>query len=63
MSATSDKIKGAANATVGAAKQGLGKAVGNPKVEAEGAAQKATGKVQGAVGNAKATLKRAIDKA
>ena len=40
MTSTTDKIKGAANEAAGSIKKGAGEAVGNPKVEAEGAAQK-----------------------
>lgn len=48
-----DRIKGAANQAKGAIKEGVGKLVGDPKLQAEGKADKATGKVQSAVGGAK----------
>ncbi len=53
MTSTTDKIKGAANEVAGAVKQGVGEAVGNPKLQVEGAAQKLKGQAQGAVGDAK----------
>jgi uncharacterized protein YjbJ (UPF0337 family) len=59
MTSTTDKIKGAANEAAGSIKKGVGDAVGNPKLEAEGAAQKLKGKVQGAVGDAKDAVKDA----
>ena len=62
MSAPTDKLKGAANAAIGAAKQGFGKAAGKPLVEAEGAGQKSKGKVQESIGDAKTAIKRTIDK-
>ena len=42
MSSTSDKIKGYANEAAGTLKQGVGKAVGNDRLRAKGAAQKMT---------------------
>lgn len=48
-----DRIKGAGNQAKGAVKEGVGKLVGDPKLQAEGKADKATGKVQSAVGGAK----------
>ncbi len=62
MSSTTDKIKGAANEVAGSVKQSVGKAVGNTKLEAEGIGQKAKGKVQVAVGDAKSAVKNTVDK-
>ena len=62
MSSTSDKIKGAANEAAGAVKQGVGEAVGNPKLQAEGAGQKLKGKAQGTLGEAKDSVKDAAKK-
>ena len=62
MSSTTDKIKGMADQAAGAVKQGVGKAVGNPKLEAEGAIQKSAGKVEVGVGKAKDGVKKFIDK-
>ena len=62
MTSTTDKIKGAANEVAGALKQGVGEAVGNPKLQVEGAAQKLKGRAQGAVGDAKDAAKDAAHK-
>jgi uncharacterized protein YjbJ (UPF0337 family) len=62
MTSTTDKIKGAANEVAGAVKQTVGEAVGNPKLQVEGAAQKLKGAAQGAVGDAKDTVKKVVDK-
>ena len=63
MTAGTDKIKGIANVAIGSAKEGLGKVAGNPNVEAEGVVQKAKGHIQEAVGDAKAAVKKVVDKA
>jgi len=63
MGSTTDKIKGAANEAAGAVKQGVGKAVGNPNLELEGAGQKLKGETQEAVGKAKDVIKKIVDKA
>ena len=55
-----DRIKGAANQAKGAIKEGAGKLVGDPKLEAEGKADKATGKVQSAIGGAKDAARDAV---
>jgi uncharacterized protein YjbJ (UPF0337 family) len=55
-----DRIKGAANQAKGSIKEGAGKLVGDPKLEAEGKADKATGKVQSAVGGAKDAVRDAV---
>jgi uncharacterized protein YjbJ (UPF0337 family) len=62
MTGMTDKVKGAANKAIGAVKQGAGKAVGNPNLEAEGAVQKLKGEAQRAVGGAKETLAKVINK-
>ena len=56
MSGTEDKIKGKANEAIGHAKQGLGKAMDNKEMQAEGVIQEAKGKGQGVVGAAKDKL-------
>lgn len=61
MSSTSDKITGLANEAKGQIKQEVGKLVGNPKLEAEGAVQKQVGAAQKAVGEAKDAIKKVID--
>ena len=48
-----DRIKGALDKTKGSIKEGVGKAIGNRKLEAEGKLDKAKGKVEGAYGKAK----------
>lgn len=48
-----DRIEGAAQKSVGAAKQAVGKAIGNPKLQAEGTADKVIGTAKEAVGKLK----------
>jgi uncharacterized protein YjbJ (UPF0337 family) len=55
-----DQIKGAAKAAKGSAKEGIGKAVGNDRMAAEGAAERVEGKVQKGVGNAKDAARDAL---
>lgn len=62
MSSTTDKIKGTANDLIGEAKQGIGKAIGNDRLRAEGAAQEAKGELQKAAGNVKDAVKKGVDK-
>jgi len=62
MSSTSDKIKGYANEAAGKLKQGVGKAVGNDRLRAKGAAQQMSGEAQRAMGQAKVAVKDAADK-
>jgi uncharacterized protein YjbJ (UPF0337 family) len=63
MGATSDKIKGLANEAKGEVKASVGEAIGNPKLQAEGEAQKRVGQAQQAIGETKTIIKDAIDKA
>ncbi len=46
MGSVTDKIKGAVNQGIGAIKQGVGEAVGNPNLQVKGAVQKLKGKAQ-----------------
>lgn len=62
MSSTSDKISGLANKTAGSIKQGVGKAVGSEKLQAEGTVQKIKGEAQTAVGTAKDAVKDSANK-
>lgn len=62
MTGMTDKVKGAANEAIGTVKQGAGKALGNPSLEAEGAVQKLKGEAQQVVGDTKETLKKVVDK-
>lgn len=52
-----DRIEGAAKTTGGKIKEGLGKLVGDGKLEGEGKADQAEGKVQNAWGGVKDTLR------
>lgn len=61
MTSTVDKIKGLSNEAVGNAKQGLGKATGNDRLQAEGKAQEVKGEAQRTVGEAKESVKDAAD--
>jgi uncharacterized protein YjbJ (UPF0337 family) len=61
MGSTSDKAAGLANEAIGNVKQGVGKAVGNDRLQAEGAAQEAKGDAQQAVGKAKDSIKDAAN--
>ena len=54
-----DRIEGSASQAKGAIKQAAGKITGDTKLQAEGAADKAVGKVQNAVGGAKDALRDA----
>lgn len=62
MSSTGDKIKGMANEAAGNVKQAVGRATGNQRLEAEGAAQELKGEAQQAKGKAKDAVKKIIDK-
>ncbi len=63
MSSTTDKIKGATNAAVGKAKQGVGEAVGSDRMQGEGAMQEVKGKGQKAMGDAQQATKDAVNSA
>jgi uncharacterized protein YjbJ (UPF0337 family) len=54
-----DRIEGSATQAKGAIKEVAGKITGDTKLQAEGAADKAAGKVQNAVGGLKDTLRDA----
>lgn len=54
-----DRVKGAANQAKGAVKQAVGNLTGDTKMQGEGAADKATGKVQSSVGGAKDAVRDA----
>jgi uncharacterized protein YjbJ (UPF0337 family) len=61
MGATTDKITGTANELAGKAKQGIGEAVGNDRLQGEGLIQEGKGHAQKAVGDAKQAAKDAAD--
>ncbi|WP_315738416.1 MULTISPECIES: CsbD family protein [unclassified Bradyrhizobium] len=63
MGATTDKIKGVANETIGKAKQGIGEATGSERLQGEGAVQEIKGKGQQALGDAKKATKDAVNTA
>ena len=63
MGSTTDKIKGAANEAIGKAKQGLGEATGDERLEGEGAIQEVKGKGQKAMGDVKEAAKDAVNRA
>lgn len=52
-----DRVEGSANQAKGSIKEMAGKVTGDAKLEAEGKADKAAGKVQNAVGGLKDTLR------
>ena len=58
-----DRIEGAAKQAKGAVKEAVGKAVGDGKLQAEGKADKAEGKLQNTVGGLKDTLRRHASRA
>jgi uncharacterized protein YjbJ (UPF0337 family) len=57
---STNRVEGAIDKGVGAVKEAAGKAVGNERLEAEGAAQKVKGDVQNKVGQAQDKIGDAI---
>jgi len=57
-----DTVKGAAKDAAGSVKEAVGKATGNERLEAEGAAERVAGKVQKGVGNLKDAARDALKK-
>lgn len=57
-----DSLKGAVKDAMGSAKQSLGKATGDERLEAEGAAEKTEGKIQKGVGDLKDAARNALKK-
>jgi uncharacterized protein YjbJ (UPF0337 family) len=55
-----DQVKGAGKKAAGSVKQAAGKATGDRRMEAEGAAQKTAGKVQKGVGDVKDAARDAL---
>ncbi len=55
-----DRIAGAAKVIKGTVKEAIGKATGDAKLETEGKADKAAGKVQNAIGGVKDAVKNAL---
>ncbi len=56
MSELSEKTKGVTNDVVGNVKQGIGKAVGNEKLQVEGLVQEAKGEAQKKLGDVEGAL-------
>lgn len=57
-----NRIDGAIDQAKGAIKEGAGKLVGDPKLRAEGQADKAVGRVESAVGGAADAARDALNK-
>ena len=57
MTMDKDRIKGSAEQAKGAVKEAAGKVFGDKKLETEGKADKAAGKVQNAIGGLKDTVR------
>ncbi len=57
-----DRIKGVAEQAKGKVKEAFGKLTGDAKLEAEGKAQIAAGKVENAVGGAKDKIREATER-
>ena len=56
-----ERVKGTGKQVSGSIKEAVGKITGDTKIEAEGAAQKTTGKAQNAIGGAKDKVRDAVD--
>jgi uncharacterized protein YjbJ (UPF0337 family) len=56
-----DQIKGAAKDAAGSVKEGIGKAMGNDRMAAEGAAERVEGKVQKGVGGLKDAARKTLN--
>lgn len=57
---STNRIEGAAKKAAGAVKQGVGRLVGNPRMEAEGTAAKWAGSLQDAAGKLQDAVGKAI---
>ncbi len=57
-----DRIEGAAKQVKGTIKEAIGKVTGDTKIQAEGMAGKAAGKVQSGVGEAKDSARSILNK-
>lgn len=57
-----DRVVGAARQLKGAVKETIGKVTGDTKTQGEGAAEKAAGKLQNAIGGAKDAIRDAAKK-
>lgn len=59
MSELKDRVKGAADETIGKAKRAIGRATDRPDLVAEGALQEAKGDAESAMGKFKGAVRRA----
>ncbi len=57
-----DRIAGAAKAVKGSVKEAIGKVVGDAKLQSDGKAEQAAGKIQNAVGSMKDTVREIVEK-
>ncbi len=57
-----DRVAGVAKEAKGAIKEAVGNVVGDAKLQSDGKADKAAGKVQNALGGVKDSLREAMDK-
>ncbi|MDN4630592.1 CsbD family protein [Sphingomonas sp. PvP056] len=57
-----DRIEGAGKQVVGSIKEAIGKITGNRNIEAQGAAEKAAGKAQAELGEARSATRDTLDK-
>ncbi|HLZ75987.1 CsbD family protein [Phenylobacterium sp.] len=57
-----DQVEGAAKDAKGSMKEGIGKAIGNDRMAAEGAGERVAGKVQKGVGSLKDAARQALKK-
>ena len=57
-----DRVAGSAKQVTGAVKEAAGKVLGEAKLESEGQADKAEGKVQNAIGGLKDVVRDAVKK-
>ncbi len=57
-----NRVEGAFDKAKGAVKEGVGKLIGDEKLQAEGVADKAKGHAESAVGGVKDTVRDAADK-
>jgi len=56
-----DRIQGSATQAKGKVKEVAGKVTGDSKLESEGKAEKAAGKIQNTIGGLKDTVKESVD--
>lgn len=62
MAVDKDRISGAAKQVKGSIKEAIGKVTGDAKMQAEGKAERAAGKVQNTAGGAKDAVRDVADK-